>query len=351
MIRDNLHFNFRTIDGYNKPFNFVISEREAGKSTAMWLDKVYIPFQKSGATSLIIRRRVVDITDTFITDIENIINKFIQTPINLSYNKSSIKDGIVNVYVNESLMCRIVALSIPVSRLKSLILLNIQAILFDEFICALHLGERYLKGEAFKFKELYNTFQRENPKIKTYFMGNPYSLFNPYFLDFGIDTKKLKQGVILSGNNYVVQCYQICEDLKKMILGRNALYQFDDAYTKYAFDGSNIEDQAIKLGTKPNNFQLKLILKIENKYLTLWQNNYYEDMCDKFHVQVENKNIYSKNRNTYVLDFNEMIERTMLLSKEDHFKFLDFKSAVERRRVTFSTIEAYYLAMELYANI
>jgi hypothetical protein len=40
MKLDNLHYSFTKIDGYNKPFNFIISEREAGKSTALWL-KIY----------------------------------------------------------------------------------------------------------------------------------------------------------------------------------------------------------------------------------------------------------------------------------------------------------------------
>lgn len=30
MKKDKLHFNFRKVDSYNKVFNFVISEREAG---------------------------------------------------------------------------------------------------------------------------------------------------------------------------------------------------------------------------------------------------------------------------------------------------------------------------------
>ena len=41
--RDNLHFTFREVDGYNKDITIVISAREPGKSTSFWLDKVYIP--------------------------------------------------------------------------------------------------------------------------------------------------------------------------------------------------------------------------------------------------------------------------------------------------------------------
>lgn len=46
--RDKLHYNTTKIDGYNLPFNFIISEREAGKSTAIVLDKIYKAFIKYG---------------------------------------------------------------------------------------------------------------------------------------------------------------------------------------------------------------------------------------------------------------------------------------------------------------
>ena len=46
MKLDDLHYTTRKIDGYNKPFNFIISAREAGKSTYITLKKVYEQFEK-----------------------------------------------------------------------------------------------------------------------------------------------------------------------------------------------------------------------------------------------------------------------------------------------------------------
>ena len=51
--RDNIHFSSRKIDSYNLPFNFIISEREAGKSTAVWLDKSYKAFKENGETTFV----------------------------------------------------------------------------------------------------------------------------------------------------------------------------------------------------------------------------------------------------------------------------------------------------------
>ena len=37
MKSDNLHFSFRELDNYNKPFHFVISERNTGRTKAIVL--------------------------------------------------------------------------------------------------------------------------------------------------------------------------------------------------------------------------------------------------------------------------------------------------------------------------
>ena len=49
---DNLHYDFRPIDGYGKDFNIVISPREPGKTSMFWLKKIYIPFLKENMLSL-----------------------------------------------------------------------------------------------------------------------------------------------------------------------------------------------------------------------------------------------------------------------------------------------------------
>ena len=94
--QDNLHYNTRKIDGYNVPFNFIISEREAGKSTYIWLNKCYKAWKEKGETTLVVRRKVVHITSTYIDDISKIINKFTDDNVKFKYTSSSLKDGITD---------------------------------------------------------------------------------------------------------------------------------------------------------------------------------------------------------------------------------------------------------------
>lgn len=351
--RDKLHFTFNTIDGYNKPFNFVISEREAGKSTAMILDKLFKNF-KDGNTSLVFRRLISDITDIYINDIAEIINKFNDEQVRFIYKKGSIKDGIVDVkceYKGETrLFMRIVGLSNPISRIKSLFLKNIRCIVFDEFICNPKFdNERYLKNESFKFKEIFNTFQREYPQLKCYFLGNPYSLYNPYFVDLNVDTSKLKRGAIISGTNYVIQCYQICNELRDMILQRNPLYQFDDSYKKYAFDGLAINDANIPIRRQlPNNYSLKYAFRIDGKYLVVYRNNDYTDAM-QFYIMID-KNV-SKKRKVFCFDFDDLISHVVMLSVQERTSFNTLKRAIREQSVEYSNEECYYLTEEIYSNI
>ena len=91
---DNIHFSLRTINGYNLPFNFIISEREAGKSTAIWLQS-YDTWIKNNQTTLVIRRKVVHITKAYIDDICQIIRKFRDESCKFEYSQSTIKEGIL----------------------------------------------------------------------------------------------------------------------------------------------------------------------------------------------------------------------------------------------------------------
>ena len=355
--RDNLHFTCRTLDGYNLPFNFAVSEREAGKSTAWVLDKAYKAFKEKGETTIIVRRKIVHITEAYINDISEIINKFTDDSVTFQYSRSSIKDGIVNIKVNDQPFLRIIGLSIDITAIKSLVLRNLRYIIFDEFICNPKFGEKYLKDEATKFMEVYNTFRREAENLKCYFMGNPYSLYNPYFMFFGIDTSKLKRGAVISdGKSYVVQCYEICQQLREKILAENPLYQFDNAYTKYAFEGQNVNDQNIIIRTEiPEHYPLRFVFRVQGKVIALYQADWlYLDINNTefaYYARFVEPSSVSKRRDIICFDFDELVENTALLSPEDRNKFSKLKTAMRNRDIAFSTIECYYLLEEVYFNL
>lgn len=351
--RDNIHYSSRRIDGYNLPFNFIISEREAGKSTDIWL-KIYKEWKDKGSTALVIRRKIIHITKAYIDDISQVINKFNDDNVKFQYSISTIKDGIVDISVNDKRFIRVVALSADITALKSLMLRDLKFIIFDEFICNARFGEKYLKDEATKFMEVYNTFRRESDNLRCYFLGNPYSLYNPYFLFFGVDTSLLKRGALVSDKkSYIVECYEITKELREYILSVNPLYQFDNAYTKYAFEGQNINDMNINIqATMPSNYSLYAVFRSEGKYIGIFRNNNFAEVLDNFYYATFiNSDSISLKRDIFVFDFEELVERTQLMSNDDRYKFSKLRVAMQRRKITFSSIECYYLVEEIYFNL
>jgi hypothetical protein len=348
MKLDNLHYNFTKIDGFNKPFNFIISEREAGKSTALWI-KIYRKWKNEGKPSIVLRRLIADVTETYIQDIETVLNKFLDVPIEITFKKGDLKTGIVDVYIDEKLFVRVMGISAPINRIKSLIVRNVGYMVMDEFICNMRMGEKYLVDEAFKFKEIYNTFQRESDGLKCYFMGNPYSMYNPYFAWIGVDTLALKRGTIVTGDVWAVECYEICEELKAAILARNPLYKFSDEYTQYAFGGQAINDINIRINPKqPDGFKLRFVFRMENKYIGVFQATIFNHDTMFWVSQIE---YTGDRRKIYCFDFAQLADHSVLLSSGDKIDFSFLKQAIRLRAVEFQNLECSYLMEEIYSSI
>ena len=358
-VRDNLHYTFRKIDGYNLPFNFVISEREPGKSTAANLDKIYKDWKEHRYQSVIVKRQVNHITDSYIDDIGKCINKFTDDNVVLEYKHSELQQGIVNVRIKGEDFCRIVALSVKMSALKSLIVLNLKYMLFDEFICNPKWDEKYLKDEASRFMEIYNTYKREavDGRLKCYFLGNPYSLYNPYFMFFDVDTAKLKRGAIVTdGKRYVIECYEMNPLLKAKILKENPLAEMDNSYARYAFDGLNVNDANITIRkVVPDHYPMRFVFRVQGKCIAVHSANWiHVDINEAefaYYARFIDPSSVSKRRDIICFDFDELVENTALLSSEDRNMFSKLKRAIQRRDIAFSSIECYYLLEEVYFNL
>ncbi len=349
--KDNLHYSTTRIDGYNAAFNLIISEREAGKSTTV-IDKCWKVFNNGGC-SFLFRRLTADITELYVESIQEILRKFYGDAITVTYQKKGINEGAVKLMIDDRIFCYILSLSAPLSRLKSCMVPNLRLIVFDEFICNTRIGEKYLKNEFFKFQELYNTYQREctDQTLKCYFLGNPYSLYNPYFVGFEVDVKKIKRGTIykVPDRPVVVESYEITPELRAAILARNPLYQFDNSYKKYAFEGQAINDMNIRIvDREPPHFQLIFGFRMNGQTLGLFQTTDYTSE-DLFYVR---KLTAEHNRlDFYCFEFDELISRTVLLDPNTAGRFVNFKRAFRKRLVQFADLESYYLAEELYLNL
>ncbi|MBO7735601.1 MAG: phage DNA encapsidation protein [Methanobrevibacter sp.] len=364
--RDNLHLDLRPIDGFNKWLNFIMSCRELGKTDVFWWKKIYCNWVKDGKAWGYLVRQSVEITEQMIDDIkDNIINKWAIDSVDFQYTKGSFKDGMCDVKINGKLFFRIVSLSLPLRRLKLAKIPNIGGIFMDEYIIDPRTEEKYQKNEYFKIKELYTTWRREYTGkgfLKIYFSANPYSLFNPIFVGLNIDVNKLRKDEyiktsngyklhqhILVGDEYAIQWGVLHPELREKLLEANPLYKFDEDYNQYALEGTAVNDRNIKIGKLPKNFYLQFVLRIDNKIIGIFRNNYVDDLKDDFFCCYLDS--VSARRTSYCFDFEQMMERTILVSMDERMMLQRFKEAFRKRAVTYSDVSVYYYLEEIYKSI
>ena len=360
IARDNLHYSFRAIDGYNKAINVAISPREPGKTTQMWMDKIYLPWKRTHRPWIYLVRQAVEIDDALINTIfSEYINKFTDDDVHPVYKTSSFANGIVDVSIpvagkdgetENVLFIRIVALSVKMYRIKKAILRNIGGVFMDEFIINPAFAERYLPKEFERLQEAYSTWRREaDGVLKMYFCGNPYSLFNPLFVGLKVNISKLKRGEFYVGDYFVIHWATLNPKLKEKLLAENPFYKFDEDYSNYAVEGQAVNDKNIRLGTQPRNFYLSFVIKMDGKRIGIFQNNYVEDLEDKFFCKFLDE--VSARRTIYCFDFGEMVDRSILVSIEERMRLKRFKEAMAKRMVSFEDINVYYYMEEAYKNI
>ena len=361
--KDKIHFNFRHLDRYNKTFNLIVSARELGKSTAIWF-KIWKFATHNHSPAIVLRRMSVDITEAYIDSIASMINKFLPAykRFKLYYKKGAIKEGVCDVFMDKKCtrqLCRLVALNVPKSRMKSLVLQNPSIILFDEFIIDTMQGEKYLDGELDRFRELYNTYNRfkveqTGKHLKCYFLGNPYTVFSPYALWLNVPLNEIKEGVTLIGSNWYFECAKLNDELKKFILEHNPLYEFDDSYTRYAFGAQAINDARFKVvDTRPDSYSLKFVFKVQQRYIYIWQKNSaisFDLKNSKFWVETSDV-LINTNKPIFAIDFNNLTEGTQLWLPELKACIMLLRYAISRRDVTYKSIEAGYYIQEIYKVI
>lgn len=346
---DDLHYSWREIDGYNKPFNFVMSARELGKTSMLWV-KIYNGWKRDKKPWIVLTRTAVEITEAFIESIQDsIINKFFDDNVLFQYKKGSFKEGIVDVKINGEIFFRVVSLSLQLRRIKLAVLKNVKAAMMDEYIIDPRTGERYITEEAFKIQEAYTTWCRECDGIfKMYFLANPYSLYNPLFVGWGIDTGKLKKDSFMIGNMFVIHWAVLNTELRKKLLELNPLYQFDEDYTGYALEGLPINDRNIPIGKKPDGFYLRFVFTINGQKIGIYQN---PEISNDPMFYCEYVNNVSPSRLIWCFDMADIVKGTQLISMEARLKLARVKDAIAKGLILYSEIPIYYLITEIYKQL
>lgn len=358
VIADNIHWNCDKVDSYDKIYNFCVSARGTAKTTKI-CRKIWKEYQHRHNHSLILRRRPVDMTPGYVNSIALTINKFlpVHKRIRLYFSKGDLQQGQADVFLDAKktkLFFRIQALSIPSERAKSNIISDVSTIWFDEFIP--NKTNQYLNDEVMLFKDLYGTYSREFAKYehkttKCWFTGNPYTIFNPFFVYLNIPLLQIKPGTFLVGKNYVLDFPIISDELKAFILKTNPTLLEDDEYTQYALNGIAINDTKYKIGPKPFDFKLKHVFRIGGTYLLCWKDNMTTNLFkDKWYIQ-SSPNEPNTNKTIYTVNFDDLIQNTELLVGDVKVALAGLKQAIARRDITYSSVDAGVLIENIYKSL
>ena len=219
----------------------------------------------------------------------------------------------------------------------------------DEYVINPKLQEKYLSGEAEKFKEAYTTWRREaDGVLKFYILANPYSLFNPLFVEWNVDINSLHIGSFYVGDTFIIHYASSNPLLKAKLLEANPLYKFDKDYTDYALEGKAVNDRNIRIAPFPKNYRLKFVFRITGKNIGVFENNEW-DINDRFYCKVVDE--VSVSRTIYCFDFSDLIENSIVMSLDERIKIQKFKDSFRKRAVVFEDIHVYYFIEEIYKNI
>jgi len=191
---------------YNRIFNFVVGVRGGGKTFNTILHAIR-RFEKTGEQFVYLRRRAVDLDDSctgtkgggdLFADIRH-QGYFKDKELKVVADKS----GGYNFYYNDRVMGYGKALS---TARRSTSLPLVELIIFDEFLIDDSIGhDRYLNSgnEMFLFNNFYETIARGRD-IPTIFLGNAFSMVNPYFIELDIRVDKPEDNKIYSGKFWTV---------------------------------------------------------------------------------------------------------------------------------------------------
>lgn len=352
MNDDGLHYNVSKLDGYDKDLNFIISPRSDGKTTQV-LGKVARAWEKAKQPSIIICRNNVDITEQYIDTTLDILDACAGHPLGSKHSKVSDKGAsVLDCTIDGKILVRFVSLSQKLRNLKGVFLKDLALVIFDEFIINTRLGEKYLADEAFKFQEAYTTYRREcgRPRLKCYFMGNPYSLYNPHLLNLGVDCAKLRYPGIIVGQSYAVERHFLNPKLKEILQKQNPFFTDEDSiYAKYALEGMPINDSNIRVMPHcPQGFVLQYAFSIDGKLIGAFENS---DWNNELRYWLGFIDGVGNRHDLFAFDFKDLVERSRLIGPNERNALSRLRCAIRNRQTAFDGIECDYAIEEIFNQL
>lgn len=263
--------SMKDLNGQTPEIFICTANRTAGKST--WFNqKLVNDFKKKGDKFALIYRYQGDLeacAESFFKDIGVLFfrgDTFTQ--------KERANGKFVELFLNDT-PC---GYGIPINKPENLkryspVFTDVKQMLFDEF--QLESGG-YLKDEVGKLHSVHTSVARGNFEqvryVPLYLVGNPVSIINPYYVQFGIARRLKSETKFLRGDGFVLeQGFNESARQAQLASGFNRamLSGGDDEYVAYAAEGVYLNDSLAFIETPKGRSRYIATLRYEGRDIAI----------------------------------------------------------------------------------
>ena len=322
---------------YNRIYNFVVGVRGGGKTFNTLLHAIK-RFEKTGEQFIYLRRRGVDLDDAchrkeggdLFSDIRH-HGYFKGVDLKVVADKS----GGYNFYYNDKIMGYGKALS---TARRSTSLPKVKLIIFDEFLIDdRNRHDRYLNSgnEMFLFNNFYETVARGRD-IPVFFLGNAFSMVNPYFIELGIRIDNPEENKIYKGKSWTLVFWRDEEYIKKR--EQTQFYQATKgtAFSEHAFGNRFYLDRTDFVKKRPKDSEHQFSLVYLGKTYGVWVD------WEKGEYYVSTKGANTSREKTISLSLADNKPNNVSIRRYRNMPFMRaFRMAVDNNSVYFDSLETY----------
>lgn len=324
---------------YNRIFNFVVGVRGGGKTFNTLLHAIK-RFEKTGEQFVYLRRRGVDLDDAcngskeggnLFAAIEH-AGYFKEHELKVAADKS----GGYNFYYDGKVMGYGKALSVA---RRSTPLPHVKLIIFDEFLIDDSAGshDRYLNhgNEMFLFNNLYETIARGRD-IPVMFIGNAFSMVNPYFLELKIRLNDIHENKVYKSKSWTLMFWRdeafIEERKKTQFYQATAGTQF----SQHAFANNFYLDKKTFLKKRSDDSEHQFSMVYQSKVYGVWVD------WEKGFYYVTTKGAATDKARTISMSIDDNKPNNVNIRKYRNMPFMKaFRMAVDSNQVYYDNQETF----------
>lgn len=329
---------------YNRVFNFVVGVRGGGKTFNTILDGIK-RFKDKGEQFIYLRRRQIDLDDScngtkdggdLFSDIRQ-HGYFSEDDIKVT----STKGGGYTFYLNDKVMGHGRALS---TARRSTPLPLVTTIIYDEFLIDdNNPHDRYLnKGnEMFSFDNFYETVARGR-FIQCFFIGNAFSMVNPYFLALNIRIPEIEDNKIYKGKFWTFVQWKDEAFIKARQQTQHYQARAESDFVTHAFGNKYYMDKKEFIAKRSDDTEHQFSLTYLGETYGVWVD------WEKGRYYVSTKGGQTSKEKTISLSLADNSPNNVSIRKYRNLPFMKaFRHAMDTNEVYYDSQEAYNKLQEV----